>query len=228
MGTPAPASAELSVGDAFGYVFRSPGWFGKLLIGAVCLIFSFLLIPAWIVLGYMIETSRTVRGGRHELPPWQNVGQMLVDGLLLSIATLIWLIPGYVLLGIGYATMGCTSSAGVSTCTGSFGAVGYLGVLYFLAVALLYPAIYSEFLARGIGGAFNVSGVLARFQARPGAAIVAIIMAVVAGIIALFGLILLVIGVVFTVMWAYMVQASLYGQFARLTDPAVGGPPSGP
>jgi len=38
---------QVDVGEAFGFVFRSRNWFGRLAVGALCLLF----IPLFILLG---------------------------------------------------------------------------------------------------------------------------------------------------------------------------------
>lgn len=38
MSTPAAPALQIDVGEAFGYVFRSRNWFGRLAIGALCIL----------------------------------------------------------------------------------------------------------------------------------------------------------------------------------------------
>ncbi|HEX6798952.1 MAG TPA: hypothetical protein VF116_14675, partial [Ktedonobacterales bacterium] len=56
----------------------------------------------------------------------------------------------------------------------------------------------------------------------PGMTVLVWLMAIVAGIIGGLGVILIVIGLLFTLPYAFAVIASLYGQFAQRTQSVVG------
>ena len=61
MSAPLSPQAQIDVGEAFSFVFRSRNWFGRLAVGALCLFFFWLLfIPLFILLGYFIETARGI------------------------------------------------------------------------------------------------------------------------------------------------------------------------
>ena len=93
-----PLSQPIQVGEAFGFVFRSRNWFGRLAVGALCLLFFWLfLIPLFILLGYFVETARTISRGGRELPPWTDVGKKLREGFVLSVVLFIWGLPGSIL-----------------------------------------------------------------------------------------------------------------------------------
>ena len=65
MNTAAASPAQVNIGDAFGYVFRSPNWFGKLAIGALCVLFFWLLlIPLFILNGQGRPRAAAVDGDR--------------------------------------------------------------------------------------------------------------------------------------------------------------------
>src|SRR5437899_10774836 len=71
MSIPLSSQMQVDVGEAFGFVFQSRNWFGRLAVGALCLLFFWLLfIPLFILLGYFVETARTISRGGRELPPW--------------------------------------------------------------------------------------------------------------------------------------------------------------
>jgi hypothetical protein len=66
---------QVDVGEAFGFVFRSRNWFGRLAVGGFCLLcFCLLFIPLFILLGYSVETARTISHSERELTPWTDVG----------------------------------------------------------------------------------------------------------------------------------------------------------
>src|SRR5215469_10307939 len=89
---------QVDIGEAFGFVFRSRNWFGKLAVGALCLLFFWvLLIPVFILLGYFVETARVVSQGGRELPPWTDIYKKLADGFFLAVVLFIWGLPGSIL-----------------------------------------------------------------------------------------------------------------------------------
>lgn len=101
MSMPTAPALQIDVGDAFGYVFRSRNWFGRLAVGAPCLLFFWaLLIPLFILLGYSVETARAVSRGEAELPPWTDIGKKLSEGFILAVVLFIWELAGSILSGV--------------------------------------------------------------------------------------------------------------------------------
>ncbi|HEV2461451.1 MAG TPA: DUF4013 domain-containing protein [Ktedonobacterales bacterium] len=222
MSAPQAAPVQVDVGEAFGYVFRSRNWFGKLAVGALCLLFFWLLfIPLFILLGYFVETARTISRGGRELPPWTNIGQKLSEGFVLAVVLIIWGLPGSILSGGG--SLQC---AGTS-CSYHPGALAPLGGLYMLFMGLITAAIWSQYLAGGFGAAFDFRAIFRRATLYPGMTVIVWLIASVVGtIIGFLGLILLVIGVLFTFPYAFALSAHLYGQFAQRTEGAAGVAPA--
>jgi hypothetical protein len=203
----ATPSLSIDIGDAFGYVFRSHNWFGRLAVGALCLFFFWVfLIPVFILLGYFVETARTVSRGERELPPWTNIGQKLSEGFVLAVVIFIWGLPGSIL-----------SSSGGSA---NANALTALGGLYSLLLGLLMPAIWSQFLEGGFMGGFDFRSIFRRAGFQPGMTVLVWLMAIVAGIIGGLGVLLIGIGLLFTLPYAFAVIANLYGQFRERTQSA--------
>lgn len=220
MSAPLSQPAQVDVGEAFGFVFRSRNWFGKLAVGALCLFFFWLfLIPLFILLGYFIETARTISRGERELPPWTNIGKKLGEGFLLSVVLFIWNLPGSILSYSG-GTPHCVGASCVYAPSG----LAPLGGLYSLLLGLLTAAIWSQFLEGGFGAAFDFRAIFRRAGMQPGMTVIVWLMAIVAGIIGGLGVILIVIGLLFTLPYAFAVIANLYGQFAQRTEGAAMAP----
>lgn len=214
MSTPLSPQAQIDIGEAFGFVFRSRNWFGRLAVGALCLLFFWLLlIPVFILLGYFVETARAISRGERELPPWINIGQKLSDGFILAVVLFIWDLPGSILSSSG-AGMQCVGSS----CTYSPNALAPLGGLYSLLLGFLTAAIWSQFLDGGFAAAFDFRAIFRRAGLHPGMTVMVWLMVIVAGVIGALGVILLVIGVLFTIPYAIAVSAHLYGQFKQLTQ----------
>jgi Protein of unknown function (DUF4013) len=217
MSIPLSPPIQVDVGEAFGYVFRSRRWFGKLVVGALCLLFFWLFfIPLFILLGYFVETARTISRGGRELPPWTDIGKKLREGFVLSVVLFIWGLPGAILSWGSYPIL-CVGSA----CGYNPSALAPLGGLYSLLIGLLTAAIWSQYLEGGFGAAFDFRAVFRRAGRYPGMTVMVWLMAMVVGaIIALLGVILVGIGLLFTFPYAFALSANLYGQFSRLTQSA--------
>ncbi|HEX9057707.1 MAG TPA: DUF4013 domain-containing protein [Ktedonobacterales bacterium] len=196
---------QVDVGEAFGYVFRSRNWFGRLSVGALCLLFFWVfLIPLFILLGYSVETARTITRGGRELPPWTDIGKKLSEGFVFAVVLFIWELPGSILSGSG-------GGSGTNALTA-------LGGLYSLLLGFLMPAIWSQFLDRGFNGAFDFRAVFRRAGFQPGMTVMVWLMALVAGIIGGLGAIVVGIGLLFTLPYAFAVTAHLYAQFHQRTQ----------
>lgn len=209
-------TTPINVGEAFGFVFQSRNWFGKLAVGALCVLFFWLfLIPLFILTGYFIETARRISRGERELPPWDNIGQKLGEGFMLSVALFIWSLPGTILssAGNGFTSVGSSFSYTPN-------ALAPLGALYALLVALLTAAIWSQFLDGGFVAAFDFRAVFRRAMLQPGMTVLVWLMAIVAGIIGFLGIIVVGIGLLFTIPYASAVSAHLYAQFRQRTQVA--------
>jgi hypothetical protein len=217
MSVPLSPSMQVDVGEAFGFVFRSRNWFGRLAVGALCLLFFWLLfIPLFILLGYFVETARTISRGGRELPPWSDVGTKLREGFVLAVVLFIWGLPGSILTWSG-STFHCVGS----TCTYTPNALAPLGGLYQLLLGLITAAIWSQYLQGGFTSAFDFRAIFRRAGLRPGMTVLVWLMAIVAGIIGGLGVIIIVIGLLFTFPYAFAVIANLYGQFCQRTQIAV-------
>ena len=217
MSIPLSPPNQVDVGEAFGFVFRSPNWFGRLAVGALCLLFFWLFfIPLFILLGYFVETARTISRGGRELPPWTDVGKKLREGFVLSVVLFIWGLPGSILSSAGNS-ISCVGSS----CTYHPSVLAPLGGLYSLFLAFLTAAIWSQYLEGGFSSAFNFRAIFRRAFLYPGMTVMVWLMVFVAGIIGFLGVILVVIGLFFTLPYAFAVTANLYGQFSQRTQRAV-------
>jgi hypothetical protein len=211
---PAGPSSTINVGEAFGYVFRSPGWVSKILIGALCVLFFWvILIPVFILNGYFVETARSIARGGTVLPEWTDVGKKLREGFVLAVVLLIWGLPGSLLEGGG-----SYSCAANNVCSYHPGSLSGLGYLYSLLIGLLTPAIWSQFLNGGFGAGFDFRAIFRRAGQNPGMTVIVWLMAIVAGIIGVAGTCAIIIGLLVTIPYAGAVVAHLYGQFSRNTD----------
>jgi len=215
MSIPLSQPMQVDVGEAFGFVLRSRNWFGRLAVGALCLLFFWLFfIPLFILLGYSVETARTISRGGRELPPWTDVGTKLREGFVLAVVLFIWGLPGSILSSAGSFPLTCAGSS----CAYTPNALAPLGGLYTLLLGLLTAAIWSQYLEGGFTAAFDFRAIFRRAGLRPGMTVLVWLMgSVVAAIIGFAGVILIGIGLFFTLPYAFAVTANLYGQFCQRT-----------
>lgn len=181
----------MDLGRSFTYMLQQPGGVGKLVIGGLLM---FIPILGWAVVGgYMIRTLRTVAAGDDTLPEWTDWGGLFVTGLLAFVGSLIYEAPGLII--------------------GRFGTGGaLLQSLWGIVVFIVLPAALIRFATTdNIGAFFDFGEIIAFIQTNTSNYILAIVLALVASILAMFGLILLIVGVVFTIFWASLVTAHLYG-----------------
>lgn len=214
MSTSLSPRAQIDVAEAFGFVFRSRNWFGRLAVGALCLLFFWLFfIPLFILLGYFVETARTISRGGRELPPWTDIGTKLREGFVLGVVLFIWNLPASILSSSG-SGLHCVGSS----CSYSPNFLAPLGGLYSLLLGLLTAAIWSQFLDGGFAAAFDFRAIFRRAGLNPGMTVTVWLLGIVAGIIGALGVFLVGIGVLFTLPYAFAVNAHLYGQFKELTQ----------
>jgi energy-coupling factor transport system substrate-specific component len=217
------APADLDLGEAFTFVIRSDRWVRKLLAGAVCLLFCWLIVPFLLLVGYILAIARRVRSGARELPPWDHPWRNIKDGFKVLAALVIWTIPS-ALLSIPAAIVDAAVNEGSRQALGgsvsaAAAIVAAVGSVWGLMVLLLEPAIISQYMDRGFRGALNVAAVIRRVRVNLALSIVVGALVVVLSTIGLIGFAALVIGVLVTFPYASYIGAYLIGRYARLTEP---------
>ena len=215
---------ELDLRQAFTFVVRSKDWLRRFAVAMLCVLFFWLVIPYLLLSGYVVEVTRTVRGGHAALPPWPHRWRLLGNGFRVTCALLIWLLPS-VALSIPAALVsalqertGADVPIGLSSVTGI---IAGLGSLWIVIVLLLEPAIISLFLERGFRGAVNLVVVIRRFRVNLALSVVVGTLVVVLTMFSVLGLAALAVGVLLTLPYASFVGAYLVGMYARQTGPPV-------
>ncbi len=199
-----------SVGDAFGFPFRDPGWVGKIVVQGLILIIPIVGLIA--LAGWMLMTFDNLRAGRQELAP---AGFHLSRGISLFGAWLIYAvvlsIPGDILNGIG-GGMNANHQFSGTPFTG-------LGSLLNLAAQLLLyfllPSIIVMTYHHGFSGGLDVPGVWRLATRNMNNSVIAGLMMFVAGIIGALGIVLCCVGVFFTGAYAAAVMTGVTSWFER-------------
>lgn len=80
-----------------GFPFRGADWANRFIIGCALLVAGWIvpIVPVLFVYGYGVAVMRRViRGEEPDLPPWQDWGRLLMDGLRAFAVGLVYLLPG--------------------------------------------------------------------------------------------------------------------------------------
>ena len=206
----------LDVGEAFTFAFRSRRFVAGMAAADLCLLFSWLLVPLLLFIGYTVSVARAARSGAAGLPPWNDLIGKLKDGLRLVTLLFAWTLPG-IALGIPTELAGHVPPGGIGT---PLGALAALGGLWDLFVLVAQGAIWSQYLHGGFRAGLNVAGVVRRVRFNLGLTLVIAALATVLAVIGLGGLFVFVLGVLVTLPYCSWVGAYLFGRYASVTDEA--------
>lgn len=141
-------------------------WITKIIIGSVLGFLGFLILPIFIIIGYAIQIARNVKDGMDTpLPEWDNWGQYLRDGFVIVMAGFIYSLPVMLLFGAGAVMVGVGSATEVNAFVALGGVammtLGCIAFLYMLALLVIMPAIYIQFIEHGtLGACLNFREVL--------------------------------------------------------------------
>lgn len=207
-------------GKSFTYVFDDQDWVSKVLIGGIL---SLIPVVNLVVIGYALKALKNAaEGAEHPLPAWDNFGDYFVKGLISAVGSMIWALPIMIISGIGAiisAVTGYDTSDTTRTSTPAILCIWSLSCvsgIWGLFLGFVLPAAFTKYAIHGDFGAFFRFGDLFKYiRANIGNYIVAILLAAVAQFVSGFGIILCVIGVAFTELWATLVGFHLLGQVYR-------------
>lgn len=217
----------MDIGSAFTYMFDDERWVAKIAIGGGLIFAGILLSPILIGLalflpisGYMLEVLKNVRDGHTTLlPEWTDWGGLFRKGLMVFLIGLVYNLPAILFsclsagLNIGMQEADPDLAATLDIAAACLSCVQV--ILSLVANALLPAALirYAEYDT--FGSAFQFGEIWSFISSNIGDYIIVILLTWVAGFIAVLGVALCIIGVLFTGFWSVLVSANLYGQLAR-------------
>jgi len=115
-------------------------------------------------IGYSVEVSRLSMKGKNKMPEWTNWGALFVDGLLVFLISLIWMIPVIILLlaTIGFSVITAIMKGGLEQGLLPILATAGTGLLITLIVAILIGyfsplAVMGFVKSKNFGDAFDFS-----------------------------------------------------------------------
>ena len=92
--------------------YPSSNW-GKVLILGVIMIASILIVPIFLVYGYLFRIIKATLAGLDELPEFDEIGEMFVDGLKILVVAIVYAIPVWIISAI----LGLITGTGMNTTT---------------------------------------------------------------------------------------------------------------
>ncbi len=220
----------MDIERGFRFVFQEKNWFGKIVVGGLMILFSFLILPLLIYLGYLVEvTRRTIKDEGELLPDWDNIGRKLANGFKLLVIILVYLIPFFILLflSIPFAEFeidGFKNREIIALVPmliqGEFFGISLLfllsSILYVVLFTLILPFVIGKFAENeSINDAFAISDILSMFRENFGDAVIIFLLSVFIQLIASLGFVLCFVGVFLTGFWANVVVYYLYGELYK-------------
>ncbi|WP_144798615.1 DUF4013 domain-containing protein [Halorubrum depositum] len=146
--------------DGLSYPIRGD-WIGRIVIGGVLGFLSVLVVPAFLIVGYLVRVLEKTIGGDEVPPEFTDWGDLLMTGVIGTIITLAYTVVPAVAYGVIVAVVAGTSGAIGGDLGALVGVVGVLLALAFIPVLFLVyyavPAALSAYAARGeLGAAFDL------------------------------------------------------------------------
>lgn len=216
---------SLDIGRSLTYMFEEDDWVAKFLIAVGMVLLSILILPAFILQGYLIEIIRRVQRNQPTvLPAWTNWSAFLRDGFWATIASFVYLLPFSLAIccAVFFAAALSDGSSGETSGAGTLVLCCLLPISFLLlAPLLLYPAGLIRYAETGQFASFFQFGRLWAYVREHGSNYAyAIVIIIVANVVASF---IPVIGTA----WATLVTGHILGQVMRATG-GIGGAPTTP
>ncbi len=229
------------IGAVFSLPFKSQGWFGTFAIMGLLALIP--IVGQMNLLGWELTTLDNYRQGRTDLPPagFSYIGR----GTNLFLALLLWALPVIVLFIVAYmiffiaiaASSAASSSQSASSSVAAGGAIGgilffylaiFVGIIYALVIQLLQPAITIATERAGVKGGISPRYVLSIASQNWGNTLIAALLFYVAGFLGGLGVYACCVGVIFTLVYSYGVDAGVLRYYEYSLDPQGAPPPTPP
>jgi hypothetical protein len=213
-----------TLGEAFAYPFRSPGWAGKMLLQGLIVLIP---IIGWIAMtGWLMMAYENARAGRKELPP---AGFHLARGieifLIFFIYGFVLNIPTWILFGAGGIVSGANSN-GINAGSPLTG-LGFLwSFLAGLFLQFLVPSLIVNTYHGGLAGGLDVARVWRLARVNLTNSVSAGVIVWVTSIIGSLGFAICFIGIIFTIPYENTITAAAAAWFERSQSAAATPPPA--
>ena len=209
----------MDIGSAFSAPFKDPDWGRKFLIGGLMVFACLFGFGFFVLAGYYIElTRRVMKREEYPLPEWKDLGVKFIVGFKYVVTILTYVLP-VILLAIPLVVLIAISVTndpdGAPSLLASIYLFAYvlLVIPYGLALTLVQPIIAYKFAEReSIADALDVAQVFRLFKTNWESTLVVAILVIGVDSLAGIGILAIIIGVLFTIFYVYMVSAFLHGQ----------------
>jgi hypothetical protein len=197
------------------FYFNDPHWFRKTLAAAACLLIPLL---GWgVATGWALDICRRVIRGAEDEVPGIDLRRQLPDGLAVWGIGLVYLLPAAGLLGLGAILSALIFPAGKGGAPVAFDSywwgIEILAAAMLLAGALGTAAALGRFAGSGsFREAFRLRGIAAEIRSAPVAFLQALVMSLPLGLLAVAGVAICGVGVLFTATCALGSGFHLAGQ----------------
>ena len=144
--------------------YPSSSW-GKVLILGIITIASILIVPLFLLLGYMFRIIKATLAGIDELPEFDEIGEMFVDGLKVFVVGFIYAIPVWIISAIFGLLTGGTAATTADLGTG-YALAFILGNIVTFIIAVIIGLVELMAIANmayndgDLGTAFRFSEIL--------------------------------------------------------------------
>ena len=245
---------SISISKALTHIFDDPKWLNKSIVGSIVALVPILNFS---VIGYEMQVVRAVsKGESPTLPEWGDISKLLVDGLKLGLARLVYALPilalifgavifQFVVIFIAAAL----SRSDLGEGDGVFALLPLLillvyifafaiAALYGLILGILTPAMTANYVRRGTFAAcFNFGEMFGLIKRNVNAYVMVWVSNFIAGIVYLgittlansipcLNLILILPVTAFGIFWTLTASGHALGQFLSFDAPSVVEPPT--
>ncbi len=201
----------MDVGLAFTFPFQDEEWVTKLILASVILLIP--VLGVIVVLGWSLAISRgVIKGEAQPLAGWADFADLLTIGFKAFIISLVYALP-IIIISIPFGLIAAMFEdaegwiAFASICFSCF------SILYGLVLAFIYPAAMGELAATDdMGAALNPTRIMELVRKAPNAYVLTFLATIGVSFLAGFGVLLCIVGVLFTMAYAYAVYGHLFGQ----------------
>jgi len=206
----------------FAFTFEDPEWVQKILLGGVFVLASMFIVGIFFIYGYLARLVRNVvEGVRYPLPAWDDLGEYFTEGARIFGVVLVYILPIALIAMTAIVPVMIMEASGSDAAHDAGGfIVTCLWCLFFpisLALGLWLPAaLLRVAIERRFSAGFELAQIWDFIRGNAGNYILAIVVRMIAGFVAQFGIALLCIGIIFTAFWAMVVGAYGFAQAYRL------------
>lgn len=220
------ATFGLNFDEAFRFIGRDRAWLQKLALGALFSLLSLVLVGGILVQGYLlILAERVARAEPEPLPAWEDYGEILRQGIMGFIVTLVYSLPLILLAILSTLLVVPLALAGSSSSQLAGPIAGVTSLLFILLFFLLFPlallvgivipAAHAQLVLRDgeLAAAFRlreVFGFIGRYRGQY--ALMLLLSYVASSFLSQIGYIACFIGIFVTIFLAQLFQYHLIGQ----------------